>query len=112
VRLCAGDVRVAATLVGPSDRERLVEVWGHAIDMEPADHMLFFRYTDTTGIVGQIGRALGEVEVNIASMQVSRQEAGGEALIAMAVDSAVPKGVVDEIAAGIGAVDARAIDLV
>lgn len=112
VRLCAGDVRVAGTLVGPSNRERLVEVWGHAIDMEPAEHMLFFRYQDTTGVVGRIGRALGEVDVNIANMQVSRLQEGGEALIAMTVDSAIPSGVLTDVAAAIGAVDARAIDLV
>ncbi|MPZ86906.1 MAG: phosphoglycerate dehydrogenase [Nitriliruptorales bacterium] len=111
VRLSAGDVRVAGTLIGPSNRERLVEAWGFDIDMEPTDHMVFFRYVDRPGIVGLIGGALGEANVNIATMQVGRREAGGEALIAMAVDSAVPAGVIDEIAATIGASDARSLDL-
>lgn len=111
VRLSAGDVRVAGTLIGPSNRERLVEAWGFDIDMEPTDHMLFFRYVDRPGIVGLIGGALGEANVNIATMQVGRREAGGEALIAMAVDSAVPTRVVEDIAARIGATDARSLDL-
>lgn len=111
VRLCAGDVRVAGTLVGPSNRERLVEAWGFGIDMEPTDHMAFFRYVDRPGIIGQIGGALGERGVNIAAMQVGRREAGGEALMAMAVDSRIAAGVVDEIAAAIGATDARTLDL-
>ena len=54
---------------------------------------------------------MGEANVNIATMQVARREAGGEALIAMAVDTAVPSSVVEEIAELIGAVDARALDL-
>lgn len=112
VRVRAGDAEVAGTLVGPANRERLVAVWGFGVDMEPTDHMVFFRYADRPGVVGLIGGELGKAEVNIASMQVGRQEAGGEALIAMAVDSPVPGDVVDRIAKAIGANDARAITLV
>ncbi|HVM18478.1 MAG TPA: phosphoglycerate dehydrogenase [Egibacteraceae bacterium] len=111
VRIVAGDVCVAGTLVGPSNRERLVEVWGFDVDIEPSDHMVFFRYSDRPGVVGLIGGRLGEADVNIATMQVARREAGGEALITMAVDTAIPAGVVDEIAEMIGAADARALDL-
>jgi D-3-phosphoglycerate dehydrogenase len=111
LRLSAGGVGVAGTLVGPSNRERLVEVWGFDLDMEPSEHMVFFRYADRPGIVGIIGGRLGEAQVNIATMQVGRRKAGGEALMAMTVDSAIPEGVVDEIARLIGATDARSIDL-
>ena len=111
VRVRAGDVEVAGTLLGPKNRERLVKVWGFDVDMEPADHMMFFRYVDRPGIVGQIGNVLGEAGINIASMQVGRQEAGGQALIAMAVDSAVPHDVLERIKELIGSPDARGISL-
>lgn len=111
VRLCAGDVRVAGTLVGPSHRQRLVEVWGFDLDMEPSDHMVFWRYVDRPGVVGQIGGALGEAGVNIATMQVGRQEQGGEAVIAMGVDSSVPDDVVAAISSEIGASEGRRITL-
>ncbi len=111
VRLSAGDVAVAGTLVGPSNRERLVEIWGFDIDMEPSDHMVFFRYSDRPGIVGLIGGRLGEAGINIGTMQVGRHAAGGEALIAMSVDSAIPEDVVEEIAETIGSPEARQIDL-
>ena len=111
VRLCAGDVRVAGTLVGPGHRERLVEVWGFDLDMEPADHMVFWRYADRPGIVGQIGGALGDAGVNIATMQVGREEQGGDAVIAMGVDSAVPEEVVSRISEQIGASEGRRITL-
>ena len=111
IRLVGGGIGVAGTLVGPSNRERLVEVWGFDIDMEPSDHMVFFRYEDKPGVVGVIGGLLGETGVNIATMQVARREAGGEALIAMAVDTALPPDTVTEIAQLIGANDARALDL-
>ncbi len=111
IRLRSGDVEVAGTTVGPKHKPRLVEVWGFDLDMEPTDHMVFFRYVDRPGIVGTIGGRLGQAGVNIATMQVGRREAGGEALIAMAVDSGIPPDVVEEIREAIGATDARAIEL-
>jgi D-3-phosphoglycerate dehydrogenase / 2-oxoglutarate reductase len=105
-------VRVGGTLVGPTNRERLVHIWGFDIDMELAEHMLFFRYIDRPGIVGMIGTKLGKAGVNIATMQVGRRTAGGEAVIAMAVDSRVPPEILPEITSAIGANDARTIDLV
>jgi D-3-phosphoglycerate dehydrogenase len=111
VRLCAGDLRIAGTLVGPAHRERLVEVWGFDIDMEPTDHMVFWRYVDRPGIVGQIGGALGDADVNIATMQVSRQARGGDTVLAMGVDSEVPEEVVRAISEQIGASEGRRIAL-
>lgn len=111
LRLRSGDLAVAGTLVGTSHRPRLVEVWGFPIDMEPAAHMAFFVYVDRPGVVGIIGGKLGEAGVNIASMQVGRTDAGGRALIAMTLDSAIPADVLEDIAKTIGAADVRAVDL-
>ena len=111
LRLRAGDVTVAGTLLGPAHKLRLVEVWGYDVDMEPAPHLAFFRYVDRPGVVGLIGQRLGDAGVNIASMQVGRTDAGGQALIAMTVDSAIPPDVLHGIADAIGAADVRAVDL-
>jgi D-3-phosphoglycerate dehydrogenase len=112
IRLRSGDVTVAGTLVGQRNRQRLVEVWGFDVDMEPAPHMVFFRYADRPGVVGVIGQRLGEAGVNIATMQVGRREAGGEALIAMAVDEALPPETVEELRLAIDSTDVRTLDLV
>lgn len=111
VRLRSGDTAVAGTLVGTSQRPRLVEVWGYDLDMEPAQHMVFFKYTDRPGVIGTIGTRLGEEGVNIAAMQVARQSEGGTALVAMMLDSAIPAELLDEIAAAIDAPQVRAINL-
>ena len=55
-------------------------------------YLLFFAYTDRPGVVGTVGAALGEAGVNIAGAQVSRTTRGGEALMAVTVDSPVPAG--------------------
>jgi D-3-phosphoglycerate dehydrogenase len=103
---------VSGTLVGPRHVEKLVEVDGYDIEVQPTEHMVFLRYADRPGIVGTVGRILGDASVNIAGMQVSRDAKGGEALVGMTVDSAVPDEVLAQIVAEIGAQSGRAIDLV
>jgi D-3-phosphoglycerate dehydrogenase len=104
-------VSVSGTLSGPKQTEKIVEVDGFDIEIVPSEHMAFFRYTDRPGVVGVVGKVLGEAGVNIAGMQVSRDAKGGHALVAMTVDSAIPQPVLDEIVSAIGATDGRQVDL-
>ncbi|MEO3808520.1 phosphoglycerate dehydrogenase [Sphaerisporangium sp. B11E5] len=104
-------VSVSGTLSGPRQITKIVEVNGFAMEIEPTDHLAFFTYTDRPGIVGIVGRILGEREVNIASMQVSRDAKGGKALIALTVDSTIPADVTEQIAQEIGAEGGRTVDL-
>ncbi len=105
-------VSVSGTLVGIGQRERLVEVNGFDVDIEPTDHLAFFTYADRPGMVGTVGGILGDASVNIAGMQVSRQDKGGEALVALSVDSAIPAETLSDIEAAIDAVSVRAVNLV
>lgn len=102
---------VSGTLVGMAQRERLVEVNGFLVDLEPTDHLAFFRYEDRPGMVGVVGRILGDAGVNIAGMQVSRDAKGGHALVALSVDSAVPPEVLEQIRTSIDAASVRGVDL-
>jgi D-3-phosphoglycerate dehydrogenase len=104
-------VSISGTLIGIHQRERIVEVNGYDVDLEPTDHVAFFTYEDRPGMVGAIGRILGDADVNIAGMQVARDRAGGLALVAMTVDSAIPGSVLDEISAEMRASMSRAVDL-
>jgi D-3-phosphoglycerate dehydrogenase len=104
-------VSVSGTLSGPRHIEKLTEVDGFDIDVVPAEHMAFLKYDDRPGVVGVVGRVLGDAGVNIAAMQVSRREAGGEALMVLNVDSAIPADALSEIAHGVGATSVRPVDL-
>ena len=104
-------VSVSGTLVGLAQKERLVEVNGFDVDIEPTTHLAFFTYEDRPGMVGVIGGILGDADVNIAGMQVSRQDKGGVALVALSVDSAIPSDTLVEIEAAMKAASVRAVDL-
>ena len=104
-------VSVGGTLTGQRQLEKLVEVNGFDMEIAPAEHMVFFTYSDRPGIVGIVGQILGTQGINIAGMQVCRDARGGHALIVLTVDSALPPEVLDEITSSIGAVYGRAVDL-
>jgi D-3-phosphoglycerate dehydrogenase / 2-oxoglutarate reductase len=104
-------VSVSGTLIGIAQRERIVEVDGYEVDIEPTDHLAFLRYEDRPGMVGTVGQILGEARVNIAGMQVARDTKGGHALVALSVDSAIPGDVLEEIGMAIDAASVRAVDL-
>lgn len=97
------DVSVSGTLAGPKRVEKVVEVSGFDVDLQLTEHMVFLRYADRPGVVGVIGRLLGDAGVNIAGMQVSRAAKGGDALVALTVDSTIPAAVLAEMGAEIGA---------
>lgn len=104
-------VSVSGTLIGISQRERLVEVDGFAVDIEPTEHLAFFRYEDRPGMVGVVGRVLGDAGINIAGMQVCRDAKGGHALVAMSVDTVIPHSALEEISTAMEAVEVRSVDL-
>jgi D-3-phosphoglycerate dehydrogenase len=104
-------VSVSGTLSGPRQVQKLTDVDGFDIDIVPEGHVLFFRYDDRPGVVGTLGRLLGDAGINIAGMQVSRSDLGGDALMAVSVDSAVPTDLLEAIATEIGARLVREVDL-
>ncbi|MPZ29187.1 MAG: phosphoglycerate dehydrogenase [Micromonosporaceae bacterium] len=106
-------VSVSGTLWSNTLREtlKLTEVNGFDLELDAEGVLLFFRYTDRPGVVGRVGTILGRLGVNIAAMQVSRRTAGGEALMALTVDSSVPADILHEAASEIGAAAASAVDL-
>jgi D-3-phosphoglycerate dehydrogenase len=114
VRLTLSDgawVSVAGTVSGPKDVAKLVEVDRFDVDVPISEHMVFFRYHDRPGVVGTVGRILGEADVNIGGMQVSREESGEHSVIVLTVDQAVPADVLERIVSEIGAHTGRAVDL-
>jgi D-3-phosphoglycerate dehydrogenase len=104
-------VSVSGTLIGINQRERIVDIDGYDIDIEPTDHLAFLRYEDRPGMVGTVGQILGQAEVNIAGMQVSRDTKGGHALVVLSVDSAIPAETLAEIEHTMGAASVRTVDL-
>ena len=81
------------------------------IEMAPAEHMIFFTYTDRPGIIGKVGTILGGHGVNIATMDVGRRDERGEALMCLTVDTEVSIEVLEQVASIIDAHQLRTVTL-
>jgi len=103
---------VDGTLMGIRRVEKIIRVDGFDLDLPPTEHLLFLQYSDRPGIVGSVGNLLGKSKINIAGMQVSRKEAGGQALMAITVDSGVGADLVSSIQKETGSELVRAVTLV
>jgi D-3-phosphoglycerate dehydrogenase / 2-oxoglutarate reductase len=109
--LDGSQISVSGTLMGIAQKERLVEVNGFPVDLEPTENLAFLTYEDRPGMVGTVGNVLAAADVNIAGMQVSRAEKGGLALVALSVDSPIPADTIEEIRSAIDAPFVRAVTL-
>ena len=105
-------VSVSGTLIGINQKERLVEANGFEVDLEPTEHLAFLTYEDRPGVVGTVGVIIGDAGINIAGMQVSRDAKGGQALVALSVDTAIPTDVLADLQHAIDATSVRAVNLV
>lgn len=90
-----GDRSVAGTLFG-ADVSRLVEIFGIGIEAELDGHMLYIVNEDAPGFIGRIGSLLGENGINIGTFHLGRREAGGEAVLLLSLDSAIPQEILDK----------------
>lgn len=91
------DIAIGGTLVGPKNQERFISIFDFDIDMVPSHYMAFFRYDDRPGMIGKVGKSLGDYNINIANMEVGRRVIGGEALMGINIDSPIPDSVLQEI---------------
>jgi D-3-phosphoglycerate dehydrogenase / 2-oxoglutarate reductase len=100
VAVTAGEARVAGTTIGRENRRWLVSAFGFELEIELAPRMIFLRYDDVPGVIGRVGTLLGESNVNIANMAVSRNREGGKALMALSIDTPASPEVIERLREG------------
>ena len=102
---------VSGTVIGPKLHQKIVAINGYEVELEIAEHLVLMVYGDRPGIVAVYGKAFSEAGVNIAAMQIARQQKGGKALSVITVDSPVPADVLESVQKEIKADIMKAIDL-
>ncbi len=68
---------------------RLVNIFGVPVEAELAGQMIYIVNTDAPGFIGALGTRLGENAINIATFNLGRRAAGGEAVALVAVDDPI-----------------------
>jgi len=106
LRIAGGATSLAGTNAygGP----RIIEMDGFEIDAIPSGSMLVTRHR---GMVGKVGTIMGEASINISAMQVSREDAGGEALMILATDRRAEDTAIEHIRAIAGIKSVRVLEV-
>jgi len=100
---------VGATIYGV--HPRIVRLNGHNLEASPEGILLIVENQDRPGMVGWIGTLLAKQQINIASISLSRGEAGGKALGVLNLDSMPSDELVKEIAADPGILSVQVAQL-
>jgi len=95
VETSQGERSVAGTLFGNGE-PRLVEAFGIKVEADLDGHMLYIVNEDSPGFIGRIGSLLGEANLNIGTFHLGRRSAGGEAILLLSMDEAIPEPVLWE----------------
>ena len=90
---------------------RIVSINSRPVEARPHGVVLVLENTDRPGMVGRIGTLLGEHGVNIATMSLSRNQAGGTALTVLNLDTAPSEELLREIRASEDIHSAQVIQL-
>lgn len=104
-----GWASVAGTFFGPNPR--IVKINGRHIEARPEGVILLLENRDRPGMVGHVGTMMGKHNVNIASMSLSRNEAGGQALTVLNLDSVPTPALIAELSAESGITSAQVVEL-
>jgi D-3-phosphoglycerate dehydrogenase / 2-oxoglutarate reductase len=90
-------VSAGGTFFGSPDNPRIVRVFSQPTEIVPSGVVLLLNNKDRPGIVGYLGTLMARHNLNIASMSLSRDTAGGHALTVLNLDSVPPQELLDEI---------------
>ncbi|NLZ38260.1 MAG: phosphoglycerate dehydrogenase [Firmicutes bacterium] len=89
---------IAGTIFNKQD-VRIVQIDQFHLEVIPSQYMLVTNHIDMPGVIGRVGAVLGSENINIAGMQVGRKSIGGEAVMALQVDSPVSEETLEKLRA-------------
>jgi D-3-phosphoglycerate dehydrogenase len=69
------------------DVQRIIEVNNFNMDIEPSGKMILLTNSDVPGVIGEVGKTLGDHGINIADFRLGRNDSG--ALAVIIVDSEI-----------------------
>jgi D-3-phosphoglycerate dehydrogenase len=91
-----GTLSIAGTVFDDTV-QRIIEIDDYILDVEPKGTMIFFRNTDTPGVIGNVGHIMADNHLNISDFRLGR-DSKQQALAVVRVDGDVSRQVIDALA--------------
>jgi D-3-phosphoglycerate dehydrogenase len=93
-----GNVVVSGTLFGGT-KPRIVDVNGVTLEASLAERMLYVQNEDKPGLIGGLGKVLGDAGVNIANFHLGRHPERAAALALLEVDQEISDALLQKVSA-------------
>jgi D-3-phosphoglycerate dehydrogenase len=77
------------------DVQRIIRIDDYVVDIEPNGKMILFTNSDVPGVIGNVGKTLGDEGINIADFRLGRSKDG--ALAVIMVDENISDTVLDKL---------------
>jgi D-3-phosphoglycerate dehydrogenase len=99
VAVYSGEKKFSAggTFFSARHQARIVRLNSQSVDIVPEGVLFLLNNKDRPGMVGYLGTLMGKYNVNIASMSLSREQPGGQALTVLNLDGVPPQALLDEV---------------
>lgn len=91
-----GETVISGAVFGKNE-PRIVDINGYGVEAVLDEYMCILFSKDKPGLIGNIGKVLGDKKINIAHMTFGRKESGGNAITIINVDAAIPQECLREI---------------
>ncbi|SFV55165.1 D-3-phosphoglycerate dehydrogenase [hydrothermal vent metagenome] len=90
-----GVFTISGTLFGENE-QRIIDIDGYQLDLEPKGTMILFRNTDVPGVIGDVGHIIASNRLNISDFRLGRDK-NSQALAIIKVDGIVTKEILSEL---------------
>ncbi len=104
-------ISVSGALSGTKQVQKLVSINGFDLDIAITQHMAFHSYADRPGVLAVVGQKLGEAGINIAGIQIARNEQQTDSAVVLTLDAEIPAAVIENLEAAIGDTKFVTVDL-
>ena len=90
-----GVFSISGTVFGDNE-QRIIDIDGYQLDLEPKGTMILFRNTDVPGVIGDVGKIVASHKLNISDFRLGRDK-NSQALAVVKVDGKVTKELLNEL---------------
>jgi D-3-phosphoglycerate dehydrogenase len=91
----ANGVNTVSGTVFNDDVQRIIDINDFIVDVEPCGKMILFKNSDVPGVIGEVGKVLGDNQINISDFRLGRRKDG--ALAVILVDDEVNSDVINNL---------------
>jgi D-3-phosphoglycerate dehydrogenase len=91
-----GNVLKISATVFEESQQRIVDIDGYTLDLEPKGRLILFKNNDEPGVIGDVGHIIAKHKINISDFRLGR-DGEGQALAVVRVDDEITDELIAEL---------------